>query len=249
MIRSRHRKGHGIHSPYAYDFVSNVIFDKTKYPEYNLIKHMRNELLTSDISLPAGKYGAGSVLMGNGLRKLKDIVIKSSVLPKFGELLFRIAKYYKPSFIIELGTSIGISTLYLVKGAPGSRIVTIEGNTSVCEFAQSLFNKHQLNTIEIINELFDDCLSGFDNNYPPPGLVFIDGNHACEPVLRYFNYFSKLIKAGFLIIDDINWSYDMRKAWKIIKMNPVAKVTIDLFFMGIVIFQKSITPGHYTIRF
>ena len=249
ILRSRHRKGRGIHSPFVYEFVSNVLFDTAKHPEYVLANQIREELITSGISLPGGTFGAGSVHPEKGSRKIRDMVRYSSVQPKFGELLFRIAKYYKPLVVAELGTSIGVSTFYLAKGAPKAEIISIDGNIAVCDYARSLFKKHHINNVSVVNEQFDDYLPYFNNHYPAPGVVFIDGNHTYESTLKYFHHFSKLVPEGFLLFDDINWSPGMHRAWKEIKADPSSQVTIDLFFIGIVIRQKSITPGHYTIRF
>jgi len=104
--------------------------------------------------LPIENIGAGSVKQKSKYQKIKEMVGFSSVKPKYGKLLFRIARYYKPSTIIELGTSVGVSTLYLAKGAPQSKIVTLEGNASVCDYARTVFKKYQLSNIKAMNGLF-----------------------------------------------------------------------------------------------
>ena len=249
QAKSKHRKGHGIHSPYVYEFVSKVLFDKQFYEEYDYIAEVYNELTTSKEILKVNPLGAGSEKFQTEKRTVQDLARISSVQPRYGNLLFRIAKYSKPSTIIELGTSIGISTLCLAKGNPKARIVTIEGDTTLCEYARAMFKKHGLNTIKAINGPFDDYLPYLGKNYPLPQLIFIDGNHAYDATLRYFNFFIDRMEEGFLIIDDINWSADMRKAWNAILQDKRVTVSIDLFFMGIVIKRKLVTPGHYVIRF
>ncbi len=248
LIKSKHRKSHGIHSPFIYEFVSQVVYDRKLYPEYTDIRNIRNELKNSGEVLPVKNMGARSNRFTGDSRSVKDLVSLSSVQPRIGELLFRMTRHYKPSTIIELGTSIGLSTLYLAKGAPDAQVVTVEGNKESCEFVRSLFKKYKAVNIKAINGMFDDYLSYFKDNYPSPGLVFIDGNHTHEATLRYFRHFASLMEEGFIIIDDINWSDEMRKAWKEITLTTSNRVTLDLFFMGIVIFRKSITPGHFLIR-
>ena len=249
LVKSKHRNGHGIHPPFVYELASKVLFDRKSYPDYTFIHDIRNELKAGKEILSTTNMGAGSDCFTGEKRKVSDLLSKSSLQPRYGKLLFRIANYYKPATIIEFGTSIGLSTLYLAKGAPQARIATIEGDASLCEFARSLFKKHQIGNIKAINGLFDDYLSYFEKNYPSPGLVFIDGNHSYEATLRYFDHFSERIENGFLIIDDINWSAGMHRAWNEIRNDRRAIVTIDLFSMGIVIIRKMITPGHFKIRF
>jgi hypothetical protein len=67
--------------------------------------------------------------------------------------------------------------------------------------------------------------------------------------MRYFTFYNEIIKEGILIIDDINWSAGMRKAWREIVKQNANYVTIDLFRMGMILIRESITPGHYVVRF
>ena len=249
LLKSKHWKGHGIHSPFVYELVSQVLYDRKPYPGYEEIQVILEKLKNTTDKLPVSEFGAGSHELSGETRSVSEMVLKSSVSNKYGKLLFRIARFYKPSSVIELGTSIGLSTLYLAKGAPDSRVVTLEGNKAVCEYARSLFHEYQLKNVQAINGLFDDYLPYLDEKYSNAGLVFIDGNHTREATLRYFHHFAGLMKDGIIIIDDINWSVDMQEAWETIKLEENNRVTLDLFFMGIVIFRKSITPGHYIVRF
>lgn len=249
LIHSKHRKGHGIHSPFVFEFVNRVLYDRYIYPGYAELRNIRNELVSSQEILSVQETGAGSDYFSGQNRKISDLVNRSSISSRFGKLLFRIAAYYKPSAIIELGTSIGMSTLFLAKGAPDARVVTIEGDKEVCEFSRRLFMKLQVNNIQSILGHFDDYLPYLDEKYPGAELVFIDGNHTLEATLRYFEHFVSRMNEGFIIIDDINWSAGMRQAWETIISDSRASVTIDLFYMGIIVIRKSITPGHYKVRF
>ena len=249
LLKSKHWKGHGIHSPFVYEFISQVLYDQKLYPEYEEIQTIRDKLKNITERLPVSELGAGSHEFSGEFRSVKDMAGQSSVSHKFGKLLFRMAGFYKSPAIIELGTSIGLSTLYLAKGAPDSRIVTLEGNKAVCDYARSLFQEHRLKNVQAVNGLFDDYLTYLDEKYPDAGLVFIDGNHTREATLRYYHHFANGMKEGFIVIDDINWSADMQEAWETIKSESSNRVTLDLFFMGIVIFRESITPGHYVVRF
>src|SRR3990170_3683902 len=46
-ITAANSKGHGIHSPFVYDFVRNVLNDHQQYPAYKRVEAMR-ELLLKD---------------------------------------------------------------------------------------------------------------------------------------------------------------------------------------------------------
>ena len=51
------------------------------------------------------------------------------------------------------------------------------------------------------------------------------------------------------IFDDIYWSEGMQRAWKYIKEHHKTKVTLDLFFVGIVFLKSELSNEHFKIRF
>jgi predicted O-methyltransferase YrrM len=249
IIRSAHRKGHGIHSPFVYDFAVNVLFDKKYYPEYYFISSVRKELLDAEVSLEVSELGASSKKFRGKSRKVRDLAKISSVDEKSGRLLFRLAHYYKPATILELGTSIGLGTIYLAKGWDKSKVYTIEGNSTLCTFAKALFIEKEISNIEVINGLFDEKIKSIVPALSAFPLVFLDGNHRYRPTLDYFQYLSENLDEYILVFDDISWSKDMRNAWKDIVDQSRKDVTIDLFSKGIIIRKKHVTPGFYCIRF
>jgi predicted O-methyltransferase YrrM len=249
LISGRHRKGHGVHSPFVFDFISKVLHDRSKYPEYQFFDSVRDSLRLSDEILQVGDIGENSVHFNKKNRKVGDLARISSIPAKYGRLLFRIVRYYKPVSIVELGTSIGISSMYLAKGNTKSKVLTVEGNTDLCDYASALFFSHRIGNISVLNRDFDQAIIELPVDYVSPQLVFIDGNHSYEPTMRYYKFFMEGMKEGILIFDDIYWSAGMRKAWKEIIQRNKEYVTIDLYRMGIIIFRESVTPGHFVVRF
>lgn len=249
LLKAKHRKGHGIHSPFVFDFVTKVLYDKTSTKKFMLFKQTRSELKKSNQSVEIEEIGAGSKKFGTKTRKIKDMACHSSVKPKYAKLLFRIARYYKPETSIELGTSVGLSALCLGAGHPAGSVISIEGNQALCEFAMKLFSRQSISNIKVIHGKFDDILPELGQNNSCPDLVYIDGNHDYEPTLHYFDHFAGQMNKGILIFDDINWSSPMRRAWKSIVADKRTVVSIELFQMGIVFLDNSISPGHYCIAF
>jgi predicted O-methyltransferase YrrM len=248
IFTSRHYKGYGIHSPAVFEFADMVLFCRKEFPEYKAIGNQLKNLRKNKSSIIINEFGAGSATLSKDSGKISDIAKKSSVSPKFGRLLFRMAAYYKPLSILELGTSVGVSTLYLSKGAgSNSSIYTVEANQQAITFAQKWLTEMNCKNISFINSEFDNVLPDLINQIKSPTLVFIDGNHTYEATMRYFTMLKNSIKKGFIIIDDIYWSRDMEKAWKEIKKS--GGTTIDIYYSGIVFMDEMITPKQYKIRF
>ena len=135
-LTSSNGKGHGIHSPFVFSLIKDVLNDKTRYPEYKEIEELRRKLLADNTPVPLEDYGAGS-FAGHGSRSVSTITSLAAKSPKYAALLFRIVKYYKPHYILELGTSLGISTAYLAAADKNSVVVSGEGNFVVASKAKN----------------------------------------------------------------------------------------------------------------
>jgi len=243
-------KGHGIHSPFVFDFVTRVMNDQGPYPAWAAIEELRGWLLRDQRLLGIEDMGAGSVYAGTGLRKISDIARRAAKPPRLGQLLFRIAHHYQPATVLELGTSLGLSTAYLATGAPGARVISMEGSGPIIETAAE--NLHLLGVdAELLQGNFDVLLEPLLEKIGPVGLAFVDGNHRYEPTLRYFHLLMAHMSApAVLIFDDIHWSADMERAWAAIRADSRVYMTIDLFFIGLVFLRDEFkVKQNFTIRF
>ena len=110
-------KGHGIHSPFVFDFVLNVLNDRVAYPDYAAIEGLRRRLRRDDTLLEIEDLGAGSAGKAPLQRSIGDITRRAAKSARLGQLLYRVARYYGPGTVLELGTSLGFSTAYLAAGA------------------------------------------------------------------------------------------------------------------------------------
>ena len=122
IIKSKNQ--YFIHSPFVFDLITNVIYKKTSDESTAEIELLRSNLHKNNHFINITDFGAGSKINKNKKRKIKDIAKNSSKNKKYGQLLFRISEYFKPKIIFELGTSFGISTLYLAKGHKHAEIIT-----------------------------------------------------------------------------------------------------------------------------
>lgn len=194
--------------------------------------------------------GSGKERRETSIRKVSEIIRYSSVPQKYGVLLANLSNEFGKPAIIELGTSLGISTMYLAAFSPESIVYTIEGCTATGEIAKENFREAGLENINIMNGSFDEMLPVIINKIKNPGLVFIDGNHRKLPLIKYFRQLAEISSSRtVIIIDDINTTPEMAEAWKEIKNNKKVSFTIDIFRMGLVFFRQGMTPRDYLIRY
>lgn len=244
-------KGHGVHSPFVFDFIIHILNDHTHYPEYDRVEALRKKLLHDPHMVRVEDLGAGTQTGEGSERSIAGIARYAAKPPKYARLLFRIARYYQCRQILELGTSLGLTSAYLALSHEQAKLLTLEGAPEIADLAALHFSQLGLENIEVLKGNFDQTLGPALSLTGGPDLVFIDGNHRKEPTLRYFKEI--LSHAGpdtILVFDDIHWSPEMEEAWNEIKNDPAVRCSIDLFFIGLVFFREEFREKlSFTIRF
>ena len=84
-------------------------------------------MISDKRSILVTDLGSRSELVKTNLRRVSDIARYSPVPGKYGKLLSNMAAEFGKPLIIEFGTSLGISTMYMAAACPDSAIYTIEG--------------------------------------------------------------------------------------------------------------------------
>lgn len=228
-----------MHSPFVFDFILNVLNNKNSYQPPQEIEQLRQQLLNDKRILQIEEMGAGSRTSSSNQRTVQQIAKSALKSKKLAQVLFRLVKHYQPKAIVELGTSLGITTSYFSKANPESSIITIEGSNSITSIAEENFLKLECNNIQSLTGNFDDVLPSAINQLSSIDLGYIDGNHRYKPTISYFHQFlTKSTTQTILVFDDIHWSEEMEKAWEEIKAHPSVQYTIDVFFLGFVFFRQ-----------
>jgi predicted O-methyltransferase YrrM len=245
-------KGHGIHPPFVYAFISHVLNDKRNFYCFNPIEQLRAKLKLNKTMLQLQDFGAGSRVHASYQRSVSAIAYSSLKPRKFARLLFRMVHYYQPDNIIDLGTSLGITTCYLASANTQVPVITFEGAEAVANIARQHFSALGLNNIQLVPGNFDDTLpQTLQQINKPIAFAFVDGNHRKIPTIAYFHQLLEhCTDQSIFIFDDIHWSEEMEEAWAYIQAHEAVTLTIDLFYIGIVFFRKEqLVKQHFTIRF
>ncbi|MEP1487157.1 MAG: class I SAM-dependent methyltransferase [Algibacter sp.] len=236
---------HGVHSPFVYHLVTKCFYDKTTYSAYKNISSYKKLLLENKSVINVADLGAGSQVMKQRKRNVSDITKNAGTTNKRAKLLFRLTQHFKPQHILELGTSLGISTHAM--SLENSNITTIEGCPNTSIFTETLFNQNLAGNINLITGNFNDEIKKLTSN--TYDFIFFDGNHQKEATLSYFESLLKTThNDSVFIFDDIYWSEGMTEAWKTIKKHPKVTVTIDTFYWGFVFFRKEQLKEDFVIR-
>jgi predicted O-methyltransferase YrrM len=250
-INAKNGKGHGVHSPFVFDFIIHVLNDKKEYECYKKIESLREKLLNDNSVIEVEDFGAGSAIIPFKKRRINAVAKTSLKNKKFAKLLYRIVNYYKPHSTIELGTSFGITTCYIATANKNAEVNTFEGSKEIAKIARQNFERAGLRNINLIEGNFDKTFEDTLATIKKVDLAFVDGNHRRDATLDYFlSLLKKSSGSSIFIFDDIHWSEEMEETWKQIREHDAVTLTIDLFFIGLVFFNPDFKAvQHFTIRF
>jgi predicted O-methyltransferase YrrM len=230
----RSGNAHGLHSPFVYGLYTTVICHNGEYKAYPQIEARRRELLRSSQSITVTDFGAGSQVSGASgkQRRVRDIARHAAKPPRLAQLLFRLVNHFQPSTILELGTSLGLTTAHLATADSRNQVITFEGCPNTAAIARETFTKLQLHNVQLVEGNLDTTLPAtLAKLTKPVDFVFFDGNHSV------------------FVLDDIHWSAEMEQAWEAIKANPAVTITVDLFYVGLVFFRKKQPRQDFWLRY
>lgn len=242
---------HDLHSPFLYNFYMELIKNKHPFSDFENLDKLRKQLLQNTTTLEISDFGAGSKKLNSNKRQINHIAKHGIAQKKQAEFLYRLVNKFAPNTIVELGTSIGLTSLYLAKASTKSTIYTIEGCPNLFQFSKELFNQQLAKNIQSVNGNFNTKFPEVLSQINSLDFLYIDGNHAYEPTMNYFKMaLEKKNSNSIFVFDDIYWSDGMQQAWKEICNNPEVTVSLDLFYFGIVFFRKeNKNKEHFVLKF
>ncbi len=238
-----------IHSPFVFRLSQEVLLNKNKvYPPQEL-RTLREFLPKNPRTIVYEDFGANASQKGKKhTLSVGEIFKKMAVSAKKGNFLYRLCYFLQPQSLLELGTNLGISTLYQAAALKKQyRFTTIEANESLLFVARQLLRKYP--RIRFENSLFDEFL---DNLSPDAKFdyVFIDGNHSYEPTLKYVKkLIPHLTPQAVIVLDDIYWSEEMTQAWKELYAWEEFTLTMDLYHFGLLFFRRKQAKEHFVLDF
>ena len=120
------------------------------------------------------------------------------VTPSMGAQLAVIAAATRPTNIMEIGTGLGVSGLWLMSGAPDAVLTTIDSEMAYQQGARSAFAAAGIpaNRVRLIGGRAEDVLTRM--NESSYDLVFIDGDPLS--VIEYVEHGLRLARRGGTVI-------------------------------------------------
>ena len=245
-LTARNTLGYGVHSPYLYYIVRFLMYDDNRYYCFDSVEAERHRLLTDRSTVNVADYGTGK----SGPRRVCDIAA-SSLMPRHeAQMLFRLVNHLHPATVVELGTSLGITTAYLSKAAPAdASVYTLEGSASFAETAQKVWSRLGCRNIHSVQGGIADTLPALLQSIRQADFAIIDACHTYEATLQWFSLIAdKCGEKSVVVVHDIHGSRGMGKAWHEIRHDSRVQVSFDLYSLGIVFFDRHLLHKHYVMN-
>ncbi len=238
-----------VHSPFLSQFIEQVVEDRRWFYTFSIVEPLRQQMLHNRNQIQRTDLGAGSIANPEKNRTIRSIAQSSALSPAEGRLLFRMVNFLKPKTMLELGTSLGISTLYQLGGAPKASLVTIEGCPETAKVANANFRQRGTANISLMIGPFREKLPEGLKQLKKLDFLYLDGDHRREPTLQYLQQCLPYIHENTVfVIADIHWSNEMQEAWEMAKAMPEVTLSVDLFSFGLLFFRKNAPQKqHFTL--
>ncbi len=241
---------HSLQAPFIYNLYCNVIKNDRLLPVFQPIEATRHRLLRCSDQIAVSNLGAPSRVSAQSTRKVSSVARHGLSSAKFGRLLYRLATYNSSNYLVELGTSLGITTLYLATARPAGVVYTLEGGGAIADRAERVFNDLGHYDIHLVRGDIDHTLPDLLQQLPRVDFAYLDANHRYEPTVAYFEQVvARTDERSIVVIDDIYWSGEMQRAWRHIQQHPAVSLTLDLFDAGLVFFTPLSIRQDYVLMF
>lgn len=238
-----------LHAPEAYAIATAMLNDTRWYYSFRDIERIRKALLRSKMRYTRTDYGSGGVKKRQYTVRLADVARRSASSPRKGQQLFKLVQLLRPKTILELGTSIGIGTMYLASSMRSGTTLSLEGCPETAAIARRNLSLLGVSRTEVLDGPFEVNLAPVLEAIQTLDFIYFDGNHRLEPTLHYLETcLPYCTDHAVLVFDDIYWSEEMHTAWEKIKLHPRVRMTLDFYDFGVVSLNPTIrTQQHWKV--
>lgn len=236
-----------VHSPFLAEFIREVWRDDRYYAAFGKIRRVRKSWAAERGSrVKLLQLGAPSRTTRRAHRSPAALVATNAVGERSGRLLFRLALWLRAARILEFGTNVGISTLYLHAADTRAELRTVEGNPAVAALARRTFQRFGASPrLQPACARFGDWLDEQLPCLPVQDLIFIDGDHRYGPTLDYVRRLLPHTTArSVVVVADIYWSAGMERAWAELRSWPEFTASVDVYHFGILFRRPELSGPH-----
>lgn len=228
LSRHHRSKGHGIHSPFAFNFVRFVLREKSPYYCYEDMEQLRQAVIES----------------------LRDVKRHPRVVSLKGlKMLFRVTNFFNPTSIFQVGSSYGLTAASMMNVSSSSRLWLYDPELDSYPVTAGVLMPY-IDDVQCYNQLdvaMHDYLNSRPGNIP---FVLINSIPSPQDVEPLQSMLSDMIDTGCVIVmRNLHRSGVMKQLWLNLKAEIKWGQTFTNEKTAIVVAQPKLNLEHFFLWF
>ncbi len=229
LSRHHRSKGHGIHSPFAFNFVRFVLREKSPYYCYDEMGELRQAVVDS----------------------LRDEKNHPRVVSfKNLKMIFRITNRFNPPCILQVGSSYGLTSASMLSVGPESRLWLYDPNLETYSVTARVLMSY-LDRVECYNKL-DVCIDEYRCGLPVGTAPFVLVNSIPEEYdfeLLCSALSEMLSENCVIMLGDLNRNDKIKRLWQHLKSVMSHGQSFTNEKTAVIVSQKKINLEHFFLWF
>lgn len=228
---SRHHrsKGHGIHSPFAFNFVRFVLREKSPYYCYDELKQLRQAVIESL----------------RGAKKHRRVISFKGV-----KMIFRITNFFNPLRCFQVGTCYGITAASVMSVSSSSKMWLYEPQLDAFPVVAQVLMPY-LDRIDFYNELdiaIGDYLRSLDEGEQPFVLInSVPDSRDFEALCRFLT--ALLERDSVIVLRNLDHSDLMKSMWIGLKDSMTRGQSFTNEKTAVIVSRRKLNLEHFFLWF
>ena len=225
----RYRKGFGVHSPFAYSLITQVIGEQAPFYAYEEILQLKK------------KYSPVTAI-------LPKFVSRRMPSTKQLFLLYRLVNRFNPQYLLEIDNHGGLVSY--VMGLPNtqSEVISIGNDPEKIQRSRELFQHEKPHNGRFVEASLAEGLRQLPADYKAD-FVYIHAS-AAKQADEVFGLLMKHVHSHTVVVmEGIKADKEVRRLWNYFRYAPGVRVSMDLYEIGVAIFNDRLYKQHYIVSF
>lgn len=228
----KHRKGFGVHSPFAFSLITQVIDEKFPFYAYDQIRELRKKYVTSRLPIP---------VPGRASRK--------GYSQKQLFLLYRLINRFSPQRILEVNNNGGIATMVLSMPHSKAEVLSVGNQPEKMRQAARIIAGEKPRNVHLTEKDPVEALAELPAGYKADFILIhrFPKGYCAEQMFRVVS--PRMHSHTLVLVEAIHMDPEMRKLWGLFKNDPAVRVTMDMYEVGLAVNHDKLYKQNYIVAF
>ena len=235
LLKSKHKYGFGIHSPYLFHLQTVIVEEELPYYCYFNIERVRKQCAESSEKLEDGSSSLGEFTKGKSHKA------------KYDQLTFRLANYFSPNKMLLLGDDSGFTTAYL---ASHHKKTSLKVSSLVTKQQKEILGRNRWSRFSNVEFLPDGNYKKVLNENTDCDLLYIADSEIIEDCIDDLSrWLAGNSKDAMVIVREPYKTEQSENQWKKLITQNIADASLDFFHLGVLIKKSELTKSNLIVKY